>query len=143
MKIFLFIIILIYVNNENINLFTLFIKSSVLSNNEYFIIMCGILPIKIYDNLTNTENFRSDLHKVGGVYGIVNISDPKKIRQYIGSSQDLYHRLLDHLNGRDSNTRLQRSIAKYGIENFKIYIYYFHLDPNVILTVPEALKHKL
>jgi group I intron endonuclease len=105
--------------------------------------MCGILPIKIYDNLTNTENFRSDLHKVGGVYGIVNISDPKKIRQYIGSSQDLYHRLLDHLNGRDSNTRLQRSIAKYGIENFKIYIYYFHLDPNVILTVPEALKQKL
>jgi hypothetical protein len=86
LKIFLFIIILIYVNNENINLFTLFIKSSVLSNNEYFIIMCGILPIKIYDNLTNTENFRSDLHKVGGVYGIVNISDPKKIRQYIGSS---------------------------------------------------------
>jgi hypothetical protein len=86
LKIFLFIIILIYVNNENINLFTLFIKSSVLSNNEYFIVMCGILPIKIYDNLTNTENFRSDLHKVGGVYGIVNISDPKKIRQYIGSS---------------------------------------------------------
>lgn len=102
--------------------------------------MCGILPIKIYDNLTNPENFRSDLHKVGGVYGIVNISYPKKIKQYIGSSQDLYHRLLDHLNGRDSNSRLQRSIAKYGIENFKIYIYYFHLarSTNVILTDLET-----
>jgi group I intron endonuclease len=65
---------------------------------------------------------RADLHKVGGVYGIVNITNPKKIRQYIGSSLDLYHRLMDHLKGRDSNSRLQRSIAKYGIENFKIFI---------------------
>jgi hypothetical protein len=64
--IFILVIILINVNNnENIDLFTLLIKSSVLSNNDIFIIMCGTLPIKIYDNLTNYENFRSDLHKVG------------------------------------------------------------------------------
>jgi len=80
----------------------------------------------------------TDLHKVGGVYGIVNITNPKKIRQYIGSSLDLYHRLMDHLKGRDSNSRLQRSIAKYGIENFKIFIYYFHLDSYVILTDIET-----
>ena len=138
MIIFILVIILINVNNENIDLFTLFIKSSVLSNNDILIIMCGILPIKIYDNLTNYENLISDLQKVGGVYGIVNISDPKKIKQYIGSSQDLYHRLLDHLKGRDLNSRLQRSIAKYGIVNFKIYIYYFHLDPDVVLTDVET-----
>ena len=100
--------------------------------------MCGIIPIKIYDDLKNPNNFRSDLHKVGGVYGIVNISNPNKIKQYIGSSKDLYHRLMDHLKGRDSNSRLQRSIAKYGIENFKIYIYYFHLDASVILTDIET-----
>lgn len=66
MIIFILVIILINVNNKNIDLFTLFIKSSVLSNNDILIIMCGILPIKIYDNLTNPKNFRSDLHKVGG-----------------------------------------------------------------------------
>jgi group I intron endonuclease len=115
------------------------IKSSDLFlNNNDLIIMCGILPIKIYDNFTNHENLRLDLHRVGGVYGIVNISNPKKIKQYIGSSKDLYQRLMDHFKGQDSNSRLQRSISKYGIENFKIYIYYFHLDPSVILTDIET-----
>ena len=45
---------------------------------------------------------------------------------------------MDHLRGQDSNSRLQRSISKYGIENFKIYIYYIHLDPLVILTDIET-----
>ncbi len=100
--------------------------------------MCGIIPIKIYDNLSNYDNLRLDLHRVGGVYGIVNISDSKNIKQYISSSKDLYHRLMDHLKGKDSNSRLQRSIVKYGIENFKINIYYFHLDASVILTDIET-----
>ena len=47
-------------------------------------------PIKIYDDLTNNKNLRLDLHRVGGVYGIVNVSNSKKIKQYIGSSKDLY-----------------------------------------------------
>jgi group I intron endonuclease len=101
-------------------------------------LMLGILPIKIYDNLTNYKNFRSDLHRVGGVYGIVNTSNPKKLKQYIGSSKDLYQRVVNHLKRQNSNSRLQRSIAKYGIESFKIYIYYFHLDPLVILTDIET-----
>ena len=122
------------VNNENIESFFLFINNSFFNN----LILCGIIPIKIYDDLKNPNNFRSDLHKVGGVYGIVNISNPNKIKQYIGSSKDLYHRLMDHLKGRVSNSRLQRSIAKYGIQNFKIYIYYFHLDASVILTDIET-----
>ena len=45
---------------------------------------------------------------------------------------------MDHLKGRDSNSRLQRSISKYGIENFKFYIYYFDLDASVILTDIET-----
>lgn len=103
-----------------------------------FILMSAIIPLKIYDDLNNYKNFRSDLHRIGGVYGIVNTSDPKNIKQYIGSSKDLYHRILDHIKGNDSNSRLQRSIAKYNIENFKIYIYYIHSDPSVILTDIET-----
>ena len=139
MIIFILTIIFLIVNSENIELFIIFIKNLFYClNSSYITIICGILPIKIYDNLTNYENFRSDLHRVGGVYGIVNISNSKKIKQYIGSSKDLYQRLMDHLRGQDSNSRLQRSISKYGIENFKIYIYYFHLDPLVILTDIET-----
>jgi hypothetical protein len=84
----------------------------------------GILPIKVYKDLSNPENLKSELHKIGGVYGFVNVKDLKNIKQYIGSSKDLYQRFLDHYKGRDTNIRLKRSILKYGIENFNFVIYY-------------------
>jgi GIY-YIG catalytic domain len=50
--------------------------------------------------------------------GLINTYYSKKIKQYIGSSKDLYQRLMVYLKGSDSNCRLQRSINKYGISNF-------------------------
>ena len=44
----------------------------------------------------------------------------------------------DHLKGRDSNIKLQRSITKYGIENFIFVIYYWDVQPSVILTDVET-----
>jgi hypothetical protein len=58
------------------------------------------------------EKFKSELHRVGCVYGLINTYDSKKIKQYIGSSKDLYSRLLDQLKGRDSNSRLQSTKYK-------------------------------
>lgn len=117
-------------------------KNNQIENNFLFnlnqLILAGILPIKIYKNLSSLKNFKSNLHKIGGVYGIMNVSDPNKIKQYIGSSSDLFQRLSDHLKGRDSNSRLQRSIKKYRIENFNIAIYYLHQNPSVILTDIET-----
>jgi hypothetical protein len=101
----------------------------------------GFFPLKVYKDLTSasaTEKLKTELHRVGGVYGLVNISDPKNIKQYIGSSKDIYQRFTDHLKGRDSNSRLQRSISKYGIENFNFVIYYLHNDLAVILTDIET-----
>jgi group I intron endonuclease len=100
------------------------------------LIIAGIIPLKTYKNLSFPEKFRSELHRVGGVYGLINTYDSKKIKQYIGSSKDLYQRLMDHLKGRDFNSRLlrRRSIKKYGISNFEFVIYYFDIDPYVILT---------
>jgi group I intron endonuclease len=103
------------------------------------LLITSILPLKIYKNLAEPEKFKSELHKVGGVYGLVNITASKTIKQYIGSSCDLYQRLMDHLKGRDSNIRLQRSIAKYGISNFEFVIYYWHKDISVILTDIETV----
>jgi group I intron endonuclease len=45
---------------------------------------------------------------------------------------------MDHIKGRDSNLRLQRSIKKYGLNSFNIVIYYFHNDPAVLLTDIET-----
>jgi hypothetical protein len=53
--------------------------------------MCVIIPIKIYDNFTNYENFRSDLHRLGGMRDNPIL---KKINQYFSYSKDLYHRLI-------------------------------------------------
>lgn len=103
-----------------------------------FYLLSGVLPLKVYKDLKTPDKLKIELHRVGGVYGLVNISDPNKIKQYIGSSKDLYQRISDHLKGRDSNSRLQRSILKYGIENFHLVIYYLHEDPAVILTDIET-----
>jgi GIY-YIG catalytic domain len=82
------------------------------------LIIAGIIPLKTSKNLFFPDKFKSELHRVGVVYGLINTYDSTKIKQYIGSSKDLYQRLMDHLKGRDSNSRLQRSINKYGISNF-------------------------
>jgi group I intron endonuclease len=105
-------------------------------------LLLGVLPLKVYKDLTKPEKLKIELHSIesvgGGVYGLLNISDSTNTKQYIGSSKDLYQRLSDHLKGRDSNSRLQRSISKYGIEKFHFVIYYIHEDPAVILTDIET-----
>nr|UEX92947.1 hypothetical protein [Marasmiellus scandens] len=108
-----------------------------LGSDETFLLY-SFLSVKVYKDLTKPQDFKIELHRLGGVYGLVNISDPSNIKQYIGSSKDLYQRLSDHLKGRDSNSRLQRSISKYGIQNFHFVIYYYHKDPAVILTDIET-----
>jgi hypothetical protein len=52
--------------------------------------IAGILPLKIYKNLSSPENFRSKLHRVGlpafgwrsEYIGLINTN--KNIKQYIG-----------------------------------------------------------
>ncbi len=91
---------------------------------EKSFLFSSLLPLKVYKDLNNPEKFKDELHKLGGFYGLVNMSDPNNIKQYTGSSKDLYKRLEDNLKGRDSNSKLQRSISKYGIHKFYFCIYY-------------------
>jgi GIY-YIG catalytic domain len=69
--------------------------------NNVDLIIAGIIPLKTYKNLSFPDKFKSELHRVGGVYGLINTYDSKKIKQYIGYSKDLYQRLMDHLKGRE------------------------------------------
>ena len=93
--------------------------------NNVDLIIAGIIPLKTYKNLSFPYKFKSGLHRVGVcmvslILMIVKKTKNKKIKQYIGSSQgkELYQRIMVHLKGRVSNSRLQRSINKYGISNF-------------------------
>ena len=83
------------------------------------LIIAGIIPLKTYKNypyliILNRNFIELEVFMIC----LINTYDSKKIKQYIGSSKDLYQILMDHLKGRDSNSRLQRSINKYGISNF-------------------------
>lgn len=92
-------------------------------------------PLATYTDLSDTKLLKKETSKVGGVYAIVNTESGY---QYIGSSQDLYNRLMDHIKGRDSNIRLQRAINKHGLGKFKIVIYYYYTDPTLLLTDIES-----
>jgi group I intron endonuclease len=91
--------------------------------------------LKTYKDLSNTNLLKKDLSKLGGVYGLKHV---KSSKQYIGSSKNLYSRLMDHIKGRNSNLRLQKSIKKYRLKSFKIVIYYFHTNPDVLLKDIET-----
>lgn len=120
-------------------LFSIFyILNNLTINSDFICNLSVLIPIKIYSDLTSPDKYKLELYKKGGVYGIINISNVKKRQQYIGSTFNLYERLLDHIKGRDSNIRLKRSISKYGINNFIFVIYYWHNDPAVILTDIET-----
>ena len=68
-----------------------------------------VKPLKTYKDFHNTNLLKKDLNKLGGVYGLIHV---KSSKQYIGSSLNLYYRIMNHIKGRDSNLRLQRSIKK-------------------------------
>lgn len=91
--------------------------------------------LKIYRDLFDTNLLKKDLNNLGGVYGLIHI---KSSKQYIGSSSNLYSRIMDHIKGRKSNPRLQRSIQKNHLENFNLRIYYYHTDPTVSLRNIET-----
>ena len=48
----------------------------------------------IFLSLRAKEILKKDLSKLGGVYGLINV---KSSKQYIGSSLNLYDRLMDHI----------------------------------------------
>ena len=95
-----------------------------------------IKPLKTYSDLSNLKLLKKDLSNLGGVYGLIHI---KSSKQYIGSSKNLYIRIMNHIKGRKSNLKLQQSIKKYGLESFNLIIYYFHKDPTVLLKNIETI----
>jgi len=83
------------------------------------ICFCSVVPIKTFndlDKLESIKSYRSFIKNKSGVYGIYNTVNKK---QYIGSSVDLYQRLLEHIAGNKSNKALQLGVKKYGWDKFR------------------------
>jgi len=71
---------------------------------------------------------RSALKGAAGVYGFQNISTGEIV--YIGSTTDLWRRVLQHINGEKSNVILQNAFSKYGLESFRFLVFLIvPLDP--------------
>lgn len=51
--------------------------------NLYYLAAPALEPLKTYKDLSTPENFKTELMRVEGVYGVFNLKDGK---HYIGSS---------------------------------------------------------
>ena len=47
--------------------------------NKVDLIIAGIIPLKIYKNLSFPDIFKLELPRVGGVYGLINTTDSQKL----------------------------------------------------------------
>jgi hypothetical protein len=83
------------------------------------------------DNTGCIKSYESILKGKGGIYSLVNTINGKR---YIGSAKDFFVRLNQHLkHNRLSNIALQKALAKYGYENFKICIFeYFTYESKIV-----------
>lgn len=92
------------------------------------------IPILTINNLQDKSNIlskRTILSNKGGIYSFLNNINGK---QYIGSAKDLYLRLKEHLSNRKSNSALQSSILKYGLENFSFCVYEYFTYENKLAS---------
>lgn len=45
--------------------------------NPYYLTVSALVLLKIYEDLSIPGNFKKELKKVGGVYGLLNVKDEK------------------------------------------------------------------
>jgi len=82
-----------------------------------------IFPVlEVFDNLHMLENLEGAKKAFDGLSGIYGFVHTPTGTSYIGSSVDLYGRIMDHINGHSSNQHLQYAIAKYGLSSFAFVI---------------------
>lgn len=79
-------------------------------------------PLHVFSCLNKATQYLIllKLPSISCIYVFVCFIDGK---QYIGSAQDISHRMGEHFNGVKSNVRLQRAIRKHGINNFIFVVY--------------------
>ena len=95
------------------------------------------VPIFTINNLNNEDcvrSYRILLKNKGGIYSFINTVNGS---QYLGSVKDFYLRLKEHLpaeENKKSNVALQKAFAKYGLDQFKFYIYEYSTYESKIIS---------
>jgi len=97
------------------------------------------LPIvRIFKNLHISENLeraKAGLKELSGIYCFRHIASGKI---YIGQTVNLSDRIMDHINGNNSNIILQRAITKYGVNNFEFLVVEFVTDTSLLTTSEQV-----
>ena len=79
------------------------------------------------------DKIKRNLWKKAGIYCIINVCNQKK---YVGSSKNLYRRLMSHRSalrkGVHENRKLQNSWNKHGEDNFQYFILEYCQESNLI-----------
>jgi hypothetical protein len=88
--------------------------------------------LDVFYNLDMPENVqlaKKVLNGLSGIYGVVHIPTGTC---YIGSSQDLGLRIMDHIQNHSSNLHLQYAIAKYGLSSFAFVILQYCIPSDLL-----------
>jgi len=100
-----------------------------------------IKPEKIYNNIENKvtiEKIKKELKGLKGIYGFFCKANQKI---YIGSSENLVSRFKEHIKGKKSNIRLQKSIKLYGLSNFYYIVFESYMINQEISLIDLETKY--
>src|SRR3954466_8850330 len=95
--------------------------------------------VRIFKNLNipaNLDQAKASLKGISGIYCIRHIASGKI---YIGQAVNLSVRIMEHINGHNSNIHLQRAIKKYGLEAFEFIVVEFVEEATSLLTTREQV----
>ena len=81
------------------------------------------------DLLESLQIAKKALYGLSGIYGVVHIPTGTS---YIGSSVDLYGRIMDHIQNNSSNLHLQNAIVKYGLSHFAFVILEYCISSDLL-----------
>jgi group I intron endonuclease len=84
------------------------------------------------------QEIKKELKDLKGIYGLV-CKVYHKI--YIGSSENLVNRFKEHIKGKKSNIRLQKSIKLYGLSNFFYIVFESYMINHGISLIDLETKY--
>jgi len=88
------------------------------------------------DKADTLKKVKKELKGLKGIYGFLCKINNKL---YIGSSENLIKRFMEHINGIKSNINLQRAVKKYGLSCFYFVIFEtYNIENNIKLVDLET-----
>ena len=100
-------------------------------NSESNKIPISILTLSNLNEDNTDKSYRELLKNKGFIYSFVNTLNDKR---YIGSVNDLYIRLIEHIKNKKSNYALQNAFTKYVLDKFYFCVYEYFTYQNKVIS---------